>query len=160
VRALERAGAPAQLRRAPLLLTLHLRPRDTPIPRGVGLTPRLCRYHWGTTCFVDRGAGRTGCHSHTQLPYDDGFHTYAAEWDPDGTIRWWYDGAQVFQVDRTSDPDAPLPPPDRMMLIINTALAWWVDPPGAPPGIGDGYTFHYVDWLRAWSRDGEQAPRA
>ena len=127
---------------------------------GTFFLPPPCRYHWGTTCFVDRGAGRTGCRSHTQLPYDDGFHTYAAEWDPDGTIRWWYDGAQVFQVDRASDPDAPLPPPDRMMLIINTALAWWVDPPGAPPGIGDGYTFHYVDWLRAGSRDEEQAPRA
>jgi hypothetical protein len=37
-------GRTSQLCRAPLLLTLHLRPRNTPLPRGLGLAPGLGPY--------------------------------------------------------------------------------------------------------------------
>lgn len=157
-------------------------------------------YHWGDRCFVDAGQARTGCLSHGELRYDEGFHTYAVEWwpEPNPVIRWWIDGRQVFEVNRGSDPRAPLPPGHRMMAVINTvcsgvvvvggkragggaavwgarsplshrlrpptlnpphpaplpqALAWWIDPPSRPPGIGDGYMFHYVDWIRLWTRE-------
>ena len=51
------------------------------------------------------------------------FHTYAVEWNPSGYIQWYYDGRVIFTVNRESDPAAPLPPPDPMIIVLNTALA-------------------------------------
>lgn len=54
------------------------------------------------------------------MKYDQAFHTYAVEWFPDGVIRWFYDGRQVFEINKGSDPRAPLPPRDRMIIVLNT----------------------------------------
>lgn len=95
-------------------------------------------------------------------------------------ITWDVDGKVFFTMDAQSVPGVTLPVPDAMIIKINTAIAWvrsrplehrkqsfpnphtppspsiyqWVNPGGAPAVFPNGqdYTFHYVDWVRAWAR--------
>jgi hypothetical protein len=77
---------------------------------------------------------------------------------PAARAQWYYDGRLIYTIDRQSDPGAPLPVPDNMMVVMNTALAWWLQPSGQAPGIGDGYTFHYIGKrgvaVRVWAQCG------
>jgi len=111
----------------------------------------LCgSYHWSATgqCYVDDGRFRTGCLPHDALPYDQAFHTYRLEWStgPGNTweASWWADERLLFRINEISDPRAP-PPMESYYLIAETALAWWI-PGDDAPGIGEGYTKHYIDW--------------
>ena len=122
----------------------------------LGLNNLCASYHWGNQCFIDLGAANDGCFNAQQLDYADAFHTYTAEWD-DNSITWSVDDVPYFTIDRSSGATFPL---DPMVLILETALAWWIEPqditiapPQFPTDNSNGYTFHYVDWIRIWSRD-------
>ena len=49
-----------------------------------------------------------------------------------------------------------IPVPDPMVLIMQTALAWWILPQdgSAPPQfpLGQDFTLHFIDWVRVWKR--------
>jgi hypothetical protein len=53
-----------------------------------------------------------------------------------------------------SVPGVTLPVPDAMELKINTAIAWWIDPREREAEFpnNQGFTFHYVDWVRVYER--------
>ena len=122
---------------------------------GLGLNQLCASYHWGTQCFVDLGASKTGCKTERELDYSESFHTYAAEWDAN-RITYSIDGVPYFVQDRELYPGIALPVPDPLVVILQTALAWWILPQdgSAPPQFPDGqdYTFHFIDWLRVYKR--------
>ena len=123
---------------------------------GLGLNALCASYHYGPACFVDAGATHTGCLSPRELDPAAAFHTYAAEWN-DTSIVYSVDDVPFFVQDAARFPDITLPAPDAMIVILQTALAWWIlpqdlalAPPQFPPGTS--YSFHYVDWVRVWRR--------
>jgi len=119
---------------------------------GLGKNAMCASAHYGTQCFVDLGSRNTGCLSPEQLcPHCD-FHTYATSWDDD-KIQFFLDGSLYFTIDKSI---ALLPFTDPMVVILQTALAWWI-PGTAQPGLdpdvgGPGVQFHLIDWIRVWQR--------
>lgn len=128
-------------------------------PGGLGANALCSSYHWGETCFNDLGRYNTGCLTPAQLDYSERFHTYGVEWT-DSEITWDVDGVVYFVMNDKTVPGVTLPLPDPLELKINTAVAWWIDPPSRgvefPPGQAE--TFHYVDWVRVYNRVAVRAP--
>lgn len=77
----------------------------------------------------------------------DGFHTYAAEWDP-GVIRFYVDGRQTFARDRTSAPWIDQAFAGDFYIRLNLAVG------GTFPGSPDPATAlpadMQVDWVRVY----------
>ena len=120
---------------------------------GLGSNAMCSSYHWGNQCFVDLGAKNTGCLSSVELcPHCD-YHTYASAWD-DTKIEFFIDGRLYFTIDKSSG--ATIPVPDPMVVIIQSALAWWIpgtSVPGLDPDVGGpGVQVHLIDWIRVWQR--------
>lgn len=92
--------------------------------------------------------------SSSSLPwYSDTFNTFAVEWS-DEEIVWSVNGIVYFKTNKMTVPGVTLPVPDAQELKLNTAIAWWIDGPPVvewPQG-QDGYTFHYIDWVRMYER--------
>jgi hypothetical protein len=120
---------------------------------GLGLNALCASSHYGSRCFVDEGASFTGCKSQFELDPAAAFHTYAAEWNLTSVV-YSIDGEPFFV--QTSDKYPGMSFPDPMIVILQTALAWWIlpqdasAPPAFPPG--QDYTFHFIDWVRVWRR--------
>ena len=122
---------------------------------GLGLNAMCASYHWGTECFVDLGATKTGCKTAEELDYAGSFHTYGTEWD-ETSIVYSVDDVVFYKQDRENFPGIIIPVPDPMVLIMQTALAWWILPQdiSAPPQfpLGQDFTHHFIDWIRVWKR--------
>ena len=122
---------------------------------GLGTNALCGSYHWGTQCFADLGFDKTGCVA-SELDYAASFHVYAAEWNAT-TITYFVDDKPFFVQDEAHNPGIALPAPDAFVIILQTALAWWIlpqdiaaAPPQFPPG--QDYAFHFIDYVRAWRR--------
>ncbi|MEV0154541.1 glycoside hydrolase family 16 protein [Micromonospora sp. NPDC050686] len=78
----------------------------------------------------------------------DGFHTYTVEWEPDA-IRWYVDGRQVWQRDRTTTPwfDEVFHKPYNLRLNFQVG-GWLGDPDPATRFPAD----FRVDYVRVWQR--------
>lgn len=81
----------------------------------------------------------------------DGFHTYAAEWEP-GVIRWYVDGKLTYQLDRSSTAwiDSAFAPDKAFYLRLNLAVggSW----PGSPDGQTRFAADYVVDYVRVYQR--------
>ena len=122
-------------------------------PGGLGANANCASYHWGTSCFNDLGRFNTGCLTPAQLDSSGAFHTYGVEWT-DERITWDVDGVVYFTMTAQSVPGVTLPVPDALELKINTAIAWWIDPPSRATEfpVGQDFTLHLVDWVRVYDR--------
>jgi beta-glucanase (GH16 family) len=114
---------------------------------GFGGNSMCGSYHWGYECRRDLGATRFGCLPGSDT-YSNDFHVYAVEWDGNG-ITWRFDGREFYRMDRSTDGNIVLPP-DEMNIILETALAWWIE--GGPADVDATGVFHYIDWVRVWTR--------
>ncbi|MEV4757159.1 glycoside hydrolase family 16 protein [Micromonospora sp. NPDC049559] len=78
----------------------------------------------------------------------DGFHTYAAEWEP-GVLRWYVDGRQVWQRDRGSTPwfDEVFQRPYHLRL--NFQVGGWLGDPDDSTAFPADFR---VDYVRVWQR--------
>ncbi len=81
----------------------------------------------------------------------DGFHTYAAEWDP-GVIRWYVDGKLTYERNRTTTTwlDQAFAPGKKFFLRLNLAVGgnWPGSPDAATKFPGD----YIIDYVRAYQR--------
>ncbi len=81
----------------------------------------------------------------------DGFHTYAAEWEPH-VIRWYVDGKLTFQRDRTTTSwiDDAFAPGKMFYLRLNLAVGGtW---PGSPDAATRWPADYQVDYVRVYQR--------
>ena len=120
---------------------------------GLGRNAMCASFHYGRECFVDLGASLTGCLSPAQLTTTE-WVTYAADFSGP-TIRFYVDGVLYYVIDKNNSPLAPLPAPDSMAIVMQTALAWWIEPRDKISGLdpivgGPGIVTHEIDWLRLW----------
>jgi hypothetical protein len=78
----------------------------------------------------------------------DGFHTYTTEWEP-GVLRWYIDGKQVYQRDRSSTPwfDEAFSRPFNIRL--NFQVGGWLGNPDASTVFPADFQ---VDYVRVWQR--------
>ncbi|WP_406068308.1 family 16 glycosylhydrolase [Micromonospora sp. NBC_01638] len=78
----------------------------------------------------------------------DGFHTYTTEWEP-GVIRWYIDGRQVWQRDRSTTPwfDEAFNKPYNLRL--NFQVGGWLGDPDAATRFPADFR---VDYVRVWQR--------
>ncbi|MEH0846287.1 family 16 glycosylhydrolase [Micromonospora sp. CPCC 205711] len=78
----------------------------------------------------------------------DGFHTYTTEWEP-GVIRWYVDGRQVWQRDRSTTPwfDQAFNKPFNIRL--NFQVGGWLGEPDAATHFPADFK---VDYVRVWQR--------
>lgn len=78
----------------------------------------------------------------------DGFHTYTTEWEP-GVIRWYVDGRQVWQRDRSTTPwfDEVFAKPYNLRL--NVQVGGWLGAPGPATRFPADFR---VDYVRVWQR--------
>ncbi|MFJ8690402.1 family 16 glycosylhydrolase [Micromonospora wenchangensis] len=78
----------------------------------------------------------------------DGFHTYTTEWEP-GVIRWYIDGRQVWQRDRSTTPwfDEAFNKPFNLRL--NFQVGGWLGDPDAATRFPADFR---VDYVRVWQR--------
>ncbi|WP_328348506.1 family 16 glycosylhydrolase [Micromonospora sp. NBC_00421] len=78
----------------------------------------------------------------------DGFHTYTTEWEP-GVIRWYIDGRQVWQRDRSTTPwfDQAFTKPFNLRL--NFQVGGWLGDPDAATRFPADFR---VDYVRVWQR--------
>lgn len=80
----------------------------------------------------------------------DGFHTYAAEWDP-GQLRWFIDGKLVHAMNSDTTPwvGSAFNSPMHMMLNLSVGGIW-----AQSPDSGTRFPAVYaVDYVRVYSRD-------
>jgi hypothetical protein len=122
---------------------------------GLGANALCASAHYGDRCFVDLGAGKTGCVPAARLAYSEGWHTYAVRWTRDD-VKWFIDGEVIHIATVASDPDLArggLPFKDAMALILETSAAWWIAPQDGAPGLpADGAPLvHAFDWVRMWT---------
>lgn len=78
----------------------------------------------------------------------DGFHVYTTEWEP-GALRWYVDGRQVYQRDRSTTPwfDAAFSRPFNLRL--NLQVGGWLGDPDATTAFPADFQ---VDYVRVWQR--------
>ena len=84
----------------------------------------------------------------------DGFHTYTVDWEP-GVLRWYVDGTQVYQRDRTTTPwfDQALSRPFH--LLLNFQVGGWLGDPTAGTRFPADFQ---VDYVRVWQRESAGRP--
>ena len=85
----------------------------------------------------------------TAFAPSDGFHTYAAEWEP-GAIRWYVDGALTYTRTTATTPwlDEAFSKPFFIRLNLAVGGSWPGSPDAATAFPGD-FT---VDWVRVYHR--------
>lgn len=104
-----------------------------------------------STLYNDMHHGNSACQSLSMgrcergdLALDQGFHTFAAEWEPGGVVRRYLDQEQVCERVAPSFFDAP------MYLFLNTAVGG--DWPGAPDA-GTPFPQRFtIDHVRVYQR--------
>jgi beta-glucanase (GH16 family) len=90
-------------------------------------------FHFGEANIVD--------HTDVGGPnFSTGYHTFAVDWEP-GSITWYVDGREVYQVGSEDD--------ELMYPIVNLAVA---DPPTPAPSTFPAQMD--VDWIRVWQHPG------
>jgi beta-glucanase (GH16 family) len=78
----------------------------------------------------------------------DGFHRYTTEWEP-GVLRWYIDGVQVYQRDRSTTPwfDKAFSRPFHLRLNFQVG-GWLGDPTSSTTFPAD----FQVDYVHVWER--------
>ena len=73
------------------------------------------------------------------------------EWDNNGLV-WYFDGRPYHFRNAGNAPAIRLPV-DPQYLVMETALAWWIEPRDQPANLGpSGEALHFIDWVRVWER--------
>ena len=106
-------------------------------------------YHWGTSV----AAHQYVSHPYTAMDengdpvnFQDGYHTYAAEWEP-GVIRYYVDGSLHLTVTEQTAPIHATP----KSIILNLAVGGDF---GGDPNTTTVFPQYFdVDYVRVWQRD-------